>query len=181
MSSCGALLGSWREAPPAGIGGGTADRAHSQAAPPRASVDKYCGESLPKLRSSSPAPSRALQEGPGPPSSCPASGQLQLHPGLPGSGDLTGFCAAPANTRDTAASIFLMERSKLTRQPRHPGTQKEWFGRPQVSLRRPEPKPRPKRSDGAATASHAAPVCRPTRMVAGDGYAHLRNTWPPIN
>lgn len=157
------------------------DRARSQAALPRVIGDKYCGKSPPKLSCSSPAPSRALPRGPGPPSSCPASGQLQPHPGLPGSGDLTGFCAAPANTRDTAASIFLMERSRLRRRPRHPGTQKEWFGRPQVSLRRPEPKPRPKRSDGVATASHAAPVCRPTRMVAGDGYAHLRNMWPPIN
>ena len=112
----------------------------------------------------------------------PPQRDIQPHPGLPGSGDLTGFCAEPANTRDTAASIFLMERSRLTRRPRHPGTQKEWCGRPQVSLRRPEPKPRPKRSDGVATASHAALVCRPTRMVAGDGYALLRrNMWPSIN
>lgn len=73
-----------------------------------------------------------------------------------------------------------MERSRLTRWQLHPGTQKEWFGRPQVSLRRPEPRPRPKRSDGVGTTSRAAPACGPIRMAAGEGSAHLRNLRPPI-
>lgn len=122
-----------------------------------------------ELRSSSP-PAPGVLRGSGPPSSRPASGRLEPHPSL------TGFCAAPANTRDTAASIFLMERSRLTRWQLHPGTQKEWFGRPQVSLRRPEPRPRPKRSDGVGTASRAAPACGPIRTAAGEGSPPISGT-----
>lgn len=53
-----------------------------------------------------------------------------------GAGHLTGFWAAPDNTRETAASIFLMER-KQRPQRNSRTSQRQQLQRPQVSFRRP--------------------------------------------
>lgn len=92
-------------------------------------------------------------------------------PPRPCSVRLTGFWAAPANTRETAASIFLMECKQRRRR-----VQRLRVSRPPPSLLQ-APRSRrhalnARRRDGVRTTSCAAPVRGPTRMAPSACPAH---------